>query len=149
VVDAHLDAIYGAGMLDNASATILNVAEQMQKVHPTNKLRFIWFGGEDRPARLDSTSQPQCHRAESHQLRPRRDVTATPNYLIGVLDPAGVDLFSRTVSTTFAQRVRAVEDRARLRVDYLTRSTRTTCSCHPWGPTRSGSTWSASRPAAC
>ena len=46
VVDAHLDAIYGAGMLDNASgsATILNVAEKMQKVHPRNKLRFIWFG---------------------------------------------------------------------------------------------------------
>ena len=40
-------------------------------------------------------------------------MTATPNYLIGVLDPAGPDLFSRTVSTTFPQRVRAVEGRAR------------------------------------
>jgi Zn-dependent M28 family amino/carboxypeptidase len=49
VVDAHLDAIYGAGMLDNASgsATILNLAEKMRKVHPKNKLRFIWFGGEE------------------------------------------------------------------------------------------------------
>src|SRR5205809_5695401 len=49
VVDAHLDAIYGAGMLDNASgsATILNVAEQMRRVNPHNKLRFIWFGGEE------------------------------------------------------------------------------------------------------
>ena len=49
VVDAHLDAIFGAGMLDNASgsATILNIAEQMRKVHPRNKLRFIWFGGEE------------------------------------------------------------------------------------------------------
>src|SRR5258707_5934126 len=49
VVDAHLDAIYGAGMLDNASgsATILNVAEQMRRVQPKNKLRFIWFGGEE------------------------------------------------------------------------------------------------------
>jgi hypothetical protein len=27
-------------------------------------------------------------------------VTATPNYIIGVLDPAAVDLFGRTVSTT-------------------------------------------------
>ena len=33
------------------------------------------------------------------------DVTATPNYLIGVLDPAGPDLFSRTVSTTFPANV--------------------------------------------
>ena len=49
MVDAHLDAIYGAGMLDNASgsATILNVAEQMRNVQPKNKLRFIWFGGEE------------------------------------------------------------------------------------------------------
>src|SRR5439155_20127838 len=49
VVDAHLDAIYGAGMLDNASgsATILDIAQQMKRVNPTNKLRFIWFGGEE------------------------------------------------------------------------------------------------------
>src|SRR3954447_4093825 len=49
VVDAHLDAIYGAGMLDNASgsATILNIAEKMKNVTPRNKLRFIWFGGEE------------------------------------------------------------------------------------------------------
>ena len=35
VVDAHLDAIYGAGMLDNASgsATILDVAQQMKNVN--------------------------------------------------------------------------------------------------------------------
>ena len=49
VVDAHLDAIYGAGMLDNASgsATILDIAQMMRKAHPLNKLRFIWFGGEE------------------------------------------------------------------------------------------------------
>jgi hypothetical protein len=33
------------------------------------------------------------------------DVTATPNYIIGVLDPAAPDFFSRTVSTTFPNRV--------------------------------------------
>src|SRR6266700_761734 len=49
VVDAHLDAIYGAGMLDNASgsATILDIAQMMKNVNPLNKLRFIWFGGEE------------------------------------------------------------------------------------------------------
>src|SRR5438105_2783297 len=49
VVDAHLDAIYGAGMLDNASgsATILDIAQKMKNVTPVNKLRFIWFGGEE------------------------------------------------------------------------------------------------------
>ena len=75
VVDAHLDAIYGAGMLDNASgsATILNVAEQMRKVHPHNKLRFIWFGGEELGLLgSDYYVHNLSHRAESHQLRPRR-----------------------------------------------------------------------------
>ncbi len=49
VVDAHLDAIFGAGMLDNASgsATILDIAQMMRKVNPLHKLRFIWFGGEE------------------------------------------------------------------------------------------------------
>src|SRR5439155_8337055 len=49
VVDAHLDAIYGAGMLDNASGsvTILDIARMLKNVTPTNKLRFIWFGGEE------------------------------------------------------------------------------------------------------
>ncbi|TML66699.1 MAG: M28 family peptidase, partial [Actinobacteria bacterium] len=49
VVDAHLDAIYGAGMLDNASgsATILDIAQKMKNVTPLNKLRFVWFGGEE------------------------------------------------------------------------------------------------------
>src|SRR6185437_11674853 len=49
VVDAHLDAIYGAGMLDNASgsATILDIAQQLKNVNPLNHLRFIWFGGEE------------------------------------------------------------------------------------------------------
>ena len=45
VVDAHLDAIFGAGMLDNASgsATILDIAQMMRKVRPLHKLRFIWY----------------------------------------------------------------------------------------------------------
>src|SRR5207245_8422826 len=49
VVDAHLDAIYGEGMLDNASgsATILDIAQLMKNVNPVNRLRFIWFGGEE------------------------------------------------------------------------------------------------------
>ena len=49
MVDAHLDAIFGAGMLDNASgsATILDIAQMMKNVTPLNKLRFIWFAGEE------------------------------------------------------------------------------------------------------
>ena len=99
VVDAHLDAIYGAGMLDNASgsATILDIAQMMKNVNPRNKLRFIWFGGEELGL-LGSTYYV-------NNLSPTElshigydldaDVTATPNYIVGVLDPAGPDLFSR------------------------------------------------------
>ena len=76
VVDAHLDAIYGAGMLDNASgsATILDIAQQMKNVNPRNKLRFIWFGGEElgllgSQYYVNNLSQAG---AEPHRLRPRR-----------------------------------------------------------------------------
>ncbi len=109
VVDAHLDAIYGAGMLDNASgsATILDIAQQMKNVNPRNKLRFIWFGGEElglfgSAAYINSlSSSDKSHIGYDLDA----DVTATPNYIIGVLDPAGPDLFGRTVTQTFPNRV--------------------------------------------
>ena len=111
VVDAHLDAIYGAGMLDNGSgsATILDIAQQMKNVKPRNKLRFIWFGGEELGL---LGSQYYVNNLSSSELAKIRydldaDVTATPNYIIGVLDPAGVDLFGRTVSTQFPPQVYA------------------------------------------
>jgi hypothetical protein len=109
VVDAHLDAIYGAGMLDNASgsATILDVAQQMKNVNPLNKLRFIWFGGEELGL---LGSAYYVNNLSSNELSHigydlDADVTATPNYTIGVLDPAAPDLFGRTVTATFPNRV--------------------------------------------
>ena len=109
VVDAHLDAIYGEGMLDNASgsATILDIAQMMKNVNPVNKLRFIWFGGEELGL---LGSQYYVNNLSSSDLSHigydlDADVTATPNYTIGVLDPAGPDLFTNTVSSTFPNRV--------------------------------------------
>ena len=93
VVDAHLDGIFGAGMLDNASgsATLLDIARMMKRVHPVNKLRFIWFGGEELGLLgsyhyLGSLSVPQRSYIK-YDLD--ADVMATPNYIIAVLDPAG------------------------------------------------------------
>jgi hypothetical protein len=109
VVDAHLDAIYGAGMLDNASgsATILDIAQMMKNVEPRNKLRFIWFGGEE--LGLLGSLYYVNHLSDAELGRIRydldADVTATPNYDIGVLDPAAVDFFGRTVSTQFPAQV--------------------------------------------
>jgi hypothetical protein len=109
VVDAHLDAIFGAGMLDNASgsATILEIAEQMKNVNPLNKLRFIWFGGEELGLLGSSFYVNNLSKTELSHIGYDldADVTATPNYLIGVLDPAGPDLFGRTVTATFPNRV--------------------------------------------
>jgi Peptidase family M28/PA domain len=109
VVDAHLDAIYGAGMLDNASgsATILDIAQMMKNVTPVNKLRFIWFGGEEIGL---LGSQYYVDALSSNELSHigydlDADVTSTPNYTVGVLDPAAKDLFGSTSSTSFPNRV--------------------------------------------
>ncbi len=105
VVDAHLDAIFGAGILDNASgsATILDIAQMIRKVHTTNRLRFIWFGGEElgllgSKFYVNNLSPTELGKI-SYDLD--ADVTSTPNYIVGVLDPAGVDFFTRTVTTQF------------------------------------------------
>jgi Zn-dependent M28 family amino/carboxypeptidase len=109
VVDAHLDAIYGAGMLDNASGstTILDIAQQMKNVQPLNKLRFIWFGGEEigllGSAYYVNNLTPTQLSHIGYDLD--ADVTATPNYTIGVLDPAGPDLFSGVSTSKFPNRV--------------------------------------------
>jgi hypothetical protein len=109
VVDAHLDAIYGAGMLDNGSgsAAILDVAQQMHKVRPLNKLRFIWFGGEELGELGSKYYVNNLSPSELGKIRYDldADVMATPNYSIGVLDPAAVDLFGRTVSEQFPPQV--------------------------------------------
>jgi hypothetical protein len=109
VVDAHLDAIYGAGMLDNASgsATILDIAQKMKNVDPVNKLRFIWFGGEELGLLGSTYYINNLHSNEASHIGYDldADVMATPNYSIGVLDPAAPDFFSRTVSTAFPNRV--------------------------------------------
>jgi Peptidase family M28/PA domain len=109
VVDAHLDAIYGAGMLDNASgsATVLAIAQQMKNVKPRNKLRFIWFGGEELGLLGSSFYLNNLTPTELGHIGYDldADVTATPNYLIGVLDPAAADFSNRTVSTKFPPQV--------------------------------------------
>jgi len=109
VVDAHLDAIYGAGMLDNASGstTILDIAQKMKNVQPLNKLRFIWFGGEELGLLGSAYYVDNLPSADLSHIGYDldADVTATPNYTIGVLDPAGPDLFSGVVTSTFPNRV--------------------------------------------
>jgi hypothetical protein len=104
VIDAHLDAIYGAGMLDNASgsATILDIAQQLKNTNTRNKLRFIWFGGEELGLLGSNYYVNTLPAAELAKIKfdLDADVTATPNYVAGVLDPKdGVTLFGRDPGT--------------------------------------------------
>ena len=91
VVDAHLDSIYGPGMLDNASGstTILEIALQMSGTQTLNQLRYIWFGGEELgllgSAYYTNNLTPEERAVIAFDLD--ADVTATPNYDYEVADP--------------------------------------------------------------
>jgi hypothetical protein len=92
VVDAHLDSIFGPGMLDNASgsATILEIAMQMSGTPTLNQLRYIWFGGEELGL-LGSAYYTNHLTQEERDLIDfdiDADVTATPNYDYEIADPA-------------------------------------------------------------
>ncbi|MBA3812182.1 MAG: M28 family peptidase [Caulobacteraceae bacterium] len=99
VVEAHLDSIFGAGILDNASgsATILEVALKLARTPTRNHLRFIWFGGEEIGL---LGSKYYTHNLAPAELRRivfdlDSDVTATPNYAILVADPQFADGVAR------------------------------------------------------
>jgi Zn-dependent M28 family amino/carboxypeptidase len=50
IVGAHLDSVpLGPGINDNGSGagTLLEVAEDMKHVRPTNRVRFAWWGAEE------------------------------------------------------------------------------------------------------
>ncbi len=91
VVDAHLDSIFGPGMLDNASGstTILEIALQMSGTPTLNQLRYIWFGGEE--IGLLGSAYYTTHLTQEERGRIAfdidADVTATPNYDYEVADP--------------------------------------------------------------
>ena len=104
VVDAHLDSIYGAGMLDNASGstTILEIALNMAKTSTRNQLRYIWFGGEE--IGLFGSAYYTTNLSSAQRKRIAfdidMDVTATPNFDIWIADPAfayNVDQFPPNV----------------------------------------------------
>src|SRR3954452_8691631 len=125
VVDAHLDAIFGAGMLDNASgsATILDIAQQLKNTHTRNRLRFIWFGGEELGLLGSDHYVNTLPRAQLAKIKfdLDADVTATPNYVEGVLDPKdGVTLFGRDPGTPMPPRIWAPSAIGRdFGIDYL------------------------------
>ncbi|HEY3776711.1 MAG TPA: M28 family peptidase [Rhizomicrobium sp.] len=91
VLEGHLDAIYGAGMLDNASgsSTMLEIALNMAHTHTRHQLRYIWFGGEE--IGLLGSKYYTRHLTPKENRRIvfdiDTDVTATPNFAILIADP--------------------------------------------------------------
>jgi hypothetical protein len=92
VVEAHLDSIFGAGMLDNASGstTILEIALNMAKTPTHNRLRYIWFGGEELGLLGSAYYTTNLSSAERKRIAfdIDMDVTATPNFDMWIADPA-------------------------------------------------------------
>jgi hypothetical protein len=90
-IDAHLDSIFGAGMLDNASGstTILEIALNLAHTPTRNRLRYIWFGGEE--LGLLGSRYYTAHLTKSELAKLAFDVdvdvTATPNFDILIADP--------------------------------------------------------------
>ena len=91
VVGAHLDSVgVGPGINDNGSgsATILEIAEQVAKVKPRNKIRFIWFGAEEHgllgsEAYVDSL--PESERDKIAAML-NFDMVGSPNFVRFVYD---------------------------------------------------------------
>ncbi len=91
VAGAHLDSVQrGPGINDNGSgsAALIEVAEQMAKVKPTNKLRFAWWGAEEAglvgsEAYVNSLSAEDISRIA---LYLNFDMIGSPNHVFFVYD---------------------------------------------------------------
>ena len=90
MVGGHLDSVIaGPGINDNGSgaATVLEVAENMRKVHPNNTVRFALWGAEEFGL-LGSehyVSSLDDEQARDIALYLNFDMLASPNYLRGDL----------------------------------------------------------------
>ncbi|MFI0355416.1 M28 family metallopeptidase [Actinomadura sp. 9N407] len=88
---AHLDAVLaGPGINDNGSgsAALLEVAVQIAKLPPKNKLRFAWWGAEELSL-LGSehyvATLPETER-DRIGLYLNYDMVASPNHMFGIYD---------------------------------------------------------------
>ena len=91
MVGAHLDSVNaGPGIQDNGSgsAAVLEVAEEMAKVTPRNKVRFAWWGAEESglvgsTRYVDTLPEEQL---EQIALYLNFDMIASPNHVFFIYD---------------------------------------------------------------
>jgi len=91
MVGAHLDSVNaGPGIQDNGSgsAAILEVAEQMAKVKPRNKVRFAWWGAEESGLVGSTYYVNNLSQAEIDQitLYLNFDMIGSPNHVLFIYD---------------------------------------------------------------
>jgi Zn-dependent M28 family amino/carboxypeptidase len=94
MVGGHLDSVgAGPGINDNGSgsAAILEVAEQMRKVQPTNTVRFAWWGAEESGLVGSDYYVANLSQAERDDiaLYLNFDMIGSPNYVRFVYDGDG------------------------------------------------------------
>ncbi|MET7419709.1 M28 family metallopeptidase [Dactylosporangium sp. NPDC005555] len=88
---AHLDSVpEGNGINDNGSgsAALLEVALQMARTKPVNKVRFAWWGAEEASLVGSTFYVNSLTPAQQAQIRLylNFDMVASPNYQFGVYD---------------------------------------------------------------
>ena len=123
MVGGHLDSVIaGPGINDNGSgaATVLEVAENMRKVHPNNTVRFALWGAEEFGL-LGSehyVSSLDDEQARDIALYLNFDMLASPNYLRAIYDgdgsvgdpgPPGSDAIEAQFEQFYAERGLASE----------------------------------------
>jgi Zn-dependent M28 family amino/carboxypeptidase len=88
---AHLDSVIrGPGINDNGSgsAALLEVAEQMAKVNPRNKVRFAWWGAEEAGLVGSTAYVNSLSSAEKDKiaLYLNFDMVGSPNHVFFIYD---------------------------------------------------------------
>ncbi|WP_111496208.1 M28 family metallopeptidase [Marinobacter bohaiensis] len=96
MVGAHLDSVFeGAGINDNGSgsAALLEMALQMKRAYPRNKVRFAWWGAEE-AGLVGSTwyvNQLSDEAKEQIKVYLNFDMIASPNFGYFIYDGDGSD----------------------------------------------------------
>lgn len=96
MVGAHLDSVFeGPGINDNGSgsAAVLEMALQMRKAHPRNKVRFAWWGAEESGLVGSTYYVNNLSDDEKKKIKVylNFDMIASPNFAYFIYDGDGSD----------------------------------------------------------
>ena len=119
VAGAHLDSVLdGPGINDNGSgsAVLVEAAERLARTRPKNRLRFVWWAGEELGllGSLDYVRRLSPQARRDHALYLNFDMVGSPNYALYVYDG---DSAARAPASAAIERVFTSYFRAR-RIPY-------------------------------